>query len=196
MKVASRVVRRAFVVVVSLTLASLSLVLPSSAEQGDNCVTLLVPIDEDQQPGPIEAETVDLGCYATYTEAVDVGTAGGTSLPAGASPASLTQGTLAVTTDPDATNVLIGTEYTETNFALSSRSYFAPSTCSGGVIWEVDYVGDNWNDDFESGKGFGGCDANKKFRWANFGGDVLTCTPTCTNYGDLRNEVSSLRWRP
>ena len=60
----------------------------------------------------------------------------------------------------------------------------------------MSYVGNFWNDDFESGRGFGGCDTNKKFKAANFGGDVLTCTPDCLSYGVLRNEVSSLRWKP
>jgi hypothetical protein len=166
------------------------------AEELDNCVVQLVPISDPNDPGPVETDPVDLGCYATYAEAVEVGTGGGTQLPAGITPSKLTQRMLNVTSDPSASDVLIGTEYTETDYALSSRSYFTPQTCSAGTSWEVSYVGNAWNDDFESGRGFGGCDTNKKFKASNFGGDVLTCTPSCLNYGALKNEVSSLRWKP
>jgi hypothetical protein len=84
----------------------------------------------------------------------------------------------------------------QTSFGGQSQDYFAPSTCSATNIWEVNYVGDTWNDRFSSGKGFGGCNHNKKFAAADFGGDVLTCTPNCNDYGSLSNQVSSLRWRP
>jgi hypothetical protein len=91
--------------------------------------------------------------------------------------------------------VLIGTEFNGSSYAGSSNDYFAPDTCQGN-IYEVAYVGDAWNDKFQSGKGFGGCDHNKKFVGSNFSGASLTCTPNCTSYGSLSNEVSSLRWRP
>jgi hypothetical protein len=166
------------------------------AEDLDNCVVKLVPVSEDPAPGPIDAIMVDLGCYATYAEAVEVGTGGGTSLPASTTPAAATQRLIERESDVDVGSVMIGTEYTETLFEGRSKSYFASESCSSGVIWEVSYVTDAWNDDFESGKGFGGCDTNKKFKASNFGGEVLTCTPNCSNYGTLKNEVSSLRWRP
>jgi hypothetical protein len=170
---------------------------PANAEeQLDNCVVRLVPISDDPDPGPVETEPVDLGCYATFEEAVEVGTGGGTQLDKGTTPSSLTQAALTSSTEPDLGDLLIGTEYTETDYASTSRSYFAPLTCSLGTSWEVSYVGNTFNDDFESGRGFGGCDTNKKFKASNFGGDVLTCTPSCTNYGALKNEVSSLRWKP
>ena len=108
----------------------------------------------------------------------------------------LTNAILAVasaTNAPDA--VLIGTEYNSSGYAGASQSYFAPVTCSTGVVWEVADVGATWDNRFQSGKGFGGCDTNKKFQNTNFGGNVLTCTPNCSDYGALSNQVSSLRWR-
>ena len=93
-------------------------------------------------------------------------------------------------------SVLIGTEYNALGFGGSSNDYFASTACAGTDVWEVNYVGDAWNDLFSSGKGFGGCDHNKKFQDADFGGSVLTCTPNCNDYGLLSNEVSSLRWKP
>jgi hypothetical protein len=137
-----------------------------------------------------------VGCYATFAEAVAAGSDGAIRLDEAAAPASLTDAMVQEATVQAAGNVLIGTEFTETSFDGESKSYFAPNACSGSQVWEVSYVTDAWNDDFESGKGFGGCDHNKKFAASNFGGAVITCTPNCTNYGALANEVSSLRWRP
>jgi hypothetical protein len=94
-----------------------------------------------------------------------------------------------------AADTLIGTEWTDVNYESDSRSFYANNACAG-VTWEVPYVGDRWNDNFESGKGFGGCDTNKKFGHVDFGGGVVTCTPNCGDYGTLRNEVSSLKWKP
>jgi hypothetical protein len=90
---------------------------------------------------------------------------------------------------------LIWTEYDGSGFAGSSNSYFSASTCTSGTTWQVANVGAAWNDRFQSGKGFGGCDTNRKFQHENFGGTVRTWTPKCTVYGTLSNEVTSLRWR-
>ena len=80
------------------------------------------------------------------------------------------------------------------NYFGASASYYAPSGC-GNTTWEVSYVGNSWNDLFESGKGFGTCDRNRKFEHSNFGGNSILCTPNCSDYGQVRNRVSSLRWR-
>jgi len=93
-------------------------------------------------------------------------------------------------------SVLIGTEFNALAFGGASNDYFAATACAGTDVWDVNYVGDGLNDTFSSGKGFGGCDHNKKFQDADFSGNVLTCTPNCNDYGSLSNQVSSLRWRP
>lgn len=169
----------------------------ASADAGssEHCVVRLVPVDPTGDPGAVDAELADLGCYRTFAEAIAIGSDGRTRLPATTSPGDLTQRLVNTSTTLGA-SVLIGTEYTAGSYAGSSRSYFASSTCSSGTNWEVADVGSTWNNDFESGKGFGGCDTNKKFAWQNFGGDVRTCTPNCATYGALQNDVSSLRWRP
>jgi hypothetical protein len=159
-------------------MASLTAMGQGAAEQ--HCAVLLVATGPGSEPGAIATREEDLGCYPTYTEAIAAGAGVDVAPPA----------------DPDVvTSVLIGTEYTSTSFTGSSKSYFAAETCSATVSWEVSYVGDAWNDDFESGKGFGGCGHNKKFHDSNFGGASITCTPSCSDYGTLRNEVSSLRWK-
>lgn len=136
-----------------------------------------------------------IGCYASLARAVSAGTGGAVQLDPRTSPATLTDAALGDPV-PAASSVLIGTEYVDAGYGGGSNSYFASATCSATTSWAVAYVTDAWNDMFSSGQGFGGCDHNKKFEDANFGGSVLTCTPSCTNYGLLNDLVSSLRWKP
>lgn len=166
----------------------------ASADAPMHCVVYLVPTPAtDDRPGA--SDPVDGGCYTSYAEAIEVGTSGDVVLPSSIQPGSLTQRILIAATRRGGGSVLIGTEWTDTGHGGQSQNYFAPATCSPGNIVEVSNLG-VFNDDFASGQGFGGCDENKKFKSASFGGDVRTCTPDCWGYGDLNNEVSSLRWRP
>jgi hypothetical protein len=171
----------ALVTLLVVCFATIDAATPALADPGDvHCATYLVPSSIDAA-GVIVASQVDLGCFPTYAQALSAST----------HPNLYASGQLSA-----ADAVTIGTEWDGTGFAGSSRSFSAAETCSPGVIWSVSYVGDTWNDRFQSGKGFGGCDTNKKFADSNFGGAVLTCSPNCSDYGSLANEVSSLRWRP
>jgi hypothetical protein len=180
-------------IVAGIAVASLTAMGPS--EERPHCAALLVPAGPGSEPGAVAATVEDLGCYPTYADALDAGSGGAIDVAPETEPGALSQQALDEATAETASSVVIGTEFTATSFAGSSKSYFASSTCSATVTWEVSYVTDAWNDDFESGRGFGGCDHNKKFAASNFGGSVLTCTPNCADYGALRNEVSSLRWK-
>ena len=186
----------AVVLVILLAAATLAATAATASAAASNCAVLLVPSSVESS-GAILATEVDLGCYPTYAEALAAGSSGAIDVPALTTPASLTDVILAADTIATATaNVLIGTEFTGVSYGGMSKSYFASATCSTGVVWDVADVGASWDNEFSSGKGFGGCDANKKFENTNFGGSVLTCTPNCTNYGTLSNQVSSLRWKP
>jgi hypothetical protein len=162
----------------------------AAEDDAAHCAARFGPAD-----GEPSATVVDIGCFPTYAQALAAGSAGGIRVSAGETPASLTDADLESVTNPSASSVLIGTEYNETGFDGSSKSYFASVTCSASVTWEDSYVGDSWNDSFESGKGFGGCDHNRKFAASQFGGSSVLCTPNCTSYGSLSNEISSLRWK-
>ena len=175
-------------VLITMTVAS-----PAYGEIADHCAFRLVPVSRTGSTTSAKVELIS--CYPTYEEAVEAGSAGSVDLATGTTPETLLQQEV----EPQATaasDVLIGTEWGGPNYTFASNSYFAPETCSATNTWEVNYVGDTWNDRFSSGKGFGGCDTNKKFQHADFAGSVLTCTPNCTNYGALGDEVSSLRWKP
>jgi hypothetical protein len=168
--------------------------------QGDpvrHCVSWLEPLGPPGPSGVIHARPVDLGCYETFARAIEVASDGAIHLPASATPAQLSDQMLRQATEPDAADsVIIGTEWGGTSYAGASHSYPAASTCSASVSWDLSYVTDAWNDRFSSGKGFGGCDVNRKFAASNFGGASKLCTPNCTNYGaGVADEVSSLIWQ-
>jgi hypothetical protein len=168
---------------------------PASAAVGRHCAYRLIPIGA-AGGGVISARLDLVGCFPTFSEALRAGSGGGIRVSADTSPASLTERQLrSQSTATGRGSVLIGTEYDLTLYASFSNDYFAASTCTGSTTWQVASIPAPFNDRFESGKGFGGCDTNKKFRNANFGGTVVTCTPNCSNYGALNNQVSSLRWR-
>jgi hypothetical protein len=183
--------------VVGLLMAGSIAALPAQANGGHHCAVRLVPIAPKDAHGVIRSKAVNLGCFASFSEALKVGSDGAVSVAADTSPASLTQDQLKRSTDvvPNA-NVLIGTEYVNLAYGGVSQSYFAPTACAGDDVWEVNYVGDSWNDRFESGKGFGGCDHNRKFGAADFTGGSIVCAPNCLDYGTMADRVSSLRWKP
>ena len=184
-------------IVVGLLMVGGAVATPVQASSGRHCVVRLVPIAPKDARGVIRAKAVSLGCFSTFAEAVRVGTGGAVNLSANTTPASLTEQQLDRSTAvvPNA-SVMIGTEYDDSAYLGDSRSFTAPTACAGDDIWETNYVGDAWNDMFESGKGFGGCDHNRKFGAADFTGGSILCTPNCVDYGTLDNKVSSLRWKP
>lgn len=162
----------------------------SSADPLEHCSFRLVPVSKQGTTTTAAAELI--GCYATYEEAIEEGFSGSVDIEAGATPGSLSDDALVSAQSFD---VLIGTEYNEPGYTFASNSYYASTTCTASNTWQLNYVGSAYNDTFESGKGFGGCDVNRKWEHADFDGQVVICTPNCTNYGTLGNEISSLRWR-
>jgi hypothetical protein len=173
------------------------LAIPAQAQAGHHCVTRLQPIAPKDRHGVIQAKPINMGCFSTFAQALSVGSGGAIRVSAGTTPASLTQRQLdASTTVVPNANVIIGTEYDASNYLGSSNSYYAPTSCAGSDVWETNYVGDLWNDRFQSGKGFGGCDHNRKFGAADFLGNSVLCSPNCSDYGIVSNLVSSLRWKP
>jgi hypothetical protein len=181
-------------------IVGLSVLVPGNAvafpeREGRHCAYELVPIG---QRGRVTTTRVEkIGCFGTFAEALVAGSHGAIAPPDGLAPDRLTDALLKRITDPQKRGLeLVGTEYRSTNFDGTAENYFGNNTCQNGNIVEAANLPAGEDDQFESGKGFGGCDTNKKFAGPWFGGDVETCTPNCSTYGPLRNEVSSLRWRP
>jgi hypothetical protein len=177
--------------VASVVIQTASPAIAALHEEDRHCVVHLVAQSQTED-GVITAALEEGGCYPTFEQALEAGTGGQFASPGEISPGELTQ-TLLDDALVAAGEVLIGTEYDSTGFLGQSRNFFAASGCAG-TTWQVSNVGATWNDRFESGRGFGTCDHNRKFQHADFGGTVVLCTPNCTTYGSLRNEVTSLRW--
>jgi hypothetical protein len=179
-----------------LTLEAVPVTAGATSSTERHCVVRLVP-ESRPRPHVISASLDRVGCFDTLSEAIEAGSGGAIRLPRSTTPGQLTDELIRTSTMAriGGGDTLIGTEFNLANYGGSSKSYMAPDACAGNT-WEVDYVGDTWNDEFESGRGFGGCDTNKKFGHENFDGTVLTCSPSCGDYGALRNQVSSLRWKP
>jgi hypothetical protein len=185
--------QRRFATVALIAVAAGSLfAVPAQGQTGRHCAYRLVTIARHGSVNVTRPELI--GCYGTFSESLAAGSGGSIRVSSSMTPQRLTDADL--TAVALAGSVLIGTEFDLGSFDGASQDYFASSTCSSTNIWELNWVGDQWNDRFQSGKGFGGCDHNKKFAAADFGGNVLTCTPNCSGYGSLANEVSSLRWKP
>ena len=120
----------AVLLVTLLAAATLSMSAVPGSAASSNCAVLLVP-SSIEASGAIRE--VDLGCYPTYAEALSVGSSGAIDVPDGTTGASLTDALLAADTTVSATaDVLIGTEFVGTNYNGTSKSYFAPATCSIG----------------------------------------------------------------
>ena len=166
-----------------------------AASAGSHCAYRLDPVSYDPGSRTVSADLVLIGCYDTFAESLAAGSDGAIQVSGSTAPGQLTDAMVGESTTFAGDDTLIGTEWASVGYGGSSVSYYAPDSCAG-TNYAVAYVGDTWNDQFASGKGFGGCDTNRKFVHSNFGGTVLTCTPNCNDYGALRNEVSSLKWRP
>ncbi len=167
----------------------------ATAAEPVHCAVRLEPVGPGVAPGSISTVEVDLGCYATFAEAVAAGSGGTVQLSASTQPGDLTQQMIDDSTvSVLAADTLIGTEWDDTGYGGGSKEYFANAGCANNT-WEDPQIGSTWNNRFESGKGFANCDHNRKFAQFNFGGDVKLCTPNCSTYGTLRNDVSSLRWK-
>jgi len=188
---------RIVVAITSMLLVGGMVSVPAQAQGGRHCAARLQPVAARGAHGVLRARLVSLGCFGTFAEALKVGSGGSVRVSASTTPASLTQRQLnASTTVVPNASVLIGTEWDDSLYGGGSISYYAATACAGDDIWEVNYVGDAWNDRFESGKGFGGCDHNRKFGAADFAGTSIVCSPNCADYTVLDNRVSSLRWKP
>jgi hypothetical protein len=178
---------RALVIVVML--ASVAQSARADAEQ--HCAFRLVPLEA---AGGVTNASLDLvGCFGSYEQALEAGIGHGIDVAPDVTPQNLIEEALPPPTI--LASVLIGTEYDGSGYTGGSTSYFAATTCTAVTTWQVPNVGPEWNDRFQSGKGFGGCDTNRKYQHENFGGTVRTCTPNCSDYGALANQVTSLRWR-
>jgi hypothetical protein len=159
-----------------------------------HCAYMLQPVGPGDTPGVIAAVPSLMGCYESASEAIFVGTGGAVRVPERFAGEALTQEVLDAYGAESASQFLIGREYNNTNFINLLAEYFASAACTNSRGWQIAYVGDGHNDKFESGRGFSNCDWNYKYEHADFRGARRECSPNCSSYQALRNQVSSLKY--
>jgi hypothetical protein len=90
---------------------------------------------------------------------------------------------------------IIGTIFYQSDFDSSSATWSAESCDdSGSIDWEVEYVGDDWNDNFESARGGNNCQM-KVWEHRNFQGASTQWFWAMAWLGVLQDEGSSLQFR-
>jgi hypothetical protein len=152
-----------------------------------HCVTQLEPVAEGQKA----SASTDGGCFATFAEAVSVATGGAVSLPANASPGSITDADVV----PSAVT-LIGIDYDGRNYRGASRLWYANNAfgCFGGRAYVANMPG-SFNNRLSSTRGFSGCGRNTSYDGYFQAGDWVRCFSSCTYVGGfMDNRTSSKRW--
>jgi hypothetical protein len=175
-----------------------------TAKKAGHCVTILTKTDNP---------TI---CYDTFTAAMAAVTGGKvTDAPADVRAAMKDQGLLArlnVSSDKkekgtarvqlssgERIDVHVLTIYCDNDFSGCVGAHsatFSGPPCDDTLFTEppenkIPYVGDDWNDDFESFRGFNGCWA-QVFEHANFGGASLPFASERRDLGVLDDEASSI----
>ncbi len=93
-----------------------------------------------------------------------------------------------------AASVVLGTVYSDQNFAGSSLTYWGSSGCTG-VTFGYPSVESGWSSAISSARAFNGCWVTL-YSETSYGGTKLTCTPDCPGVGSLNDATRSLVFRP
>ncbi len=187
-------------VLLCTTLAALALTSTVSARPpggaaGQHCVAKL----EQVTPGVPKSRVTKLDCYPSFSEAIYAATEGKVWLPANEGREAQLQvldrelKSLKATT-PTGGPVIIAIDYWDSIWRGASLTYQTNAPCSSTVAYQLAAIPDPWNDQLSSSRGFSDCNSNIHFEHANFGGAILTCTPTCLDFGALNDKTSSRLW--
>lgn len=151
----------------------------------DNCVAQVDPII----PGQKASAVTEMGCFATFAEAIAAATAGTVSLSLDVTPDSITESDIA-----PAIAAIIGIDYDRRSYR--GRSY----TWTGGPngCYSSSYIANmpgHFNNRLTSTRGFSGCYRNTSYSGFFQSGYWVRCFPNCTYIGGfLNNATSSKHW--
>jgi hypothetical protein len=175
------------------TAAEPTVMQPEAAEGGDpgqHCAAVVEPVRKGQEASKV----TEIGCFASFPQAIAAATGGEVQLPGSATPESV-----------DGTNVnteavrLIGIDYDSRSYRGRSFSWFASNAfgCLGGRFYRATYLGKSFDNKLTSTRGFGFCSRNDSFTGYFQNGFFGRCFPNCTYIGNfLNNTTSSKRWLP
>jgi hypothetical protein len=162
--------------------------LAATAATGQNCVT--------------DLSTGGERCFGSFRDALGYATDGRvTDASANPKAALADKGVVAQLNARSAVagaraSYVIGVIYDGAGMTWSSHTFVTNRGCTdtyNDVDWELAYVGDSWNDDIGSVRGYSNC-AMKLYEHANFGGVATPWYTWAPHLGALQEEASSIRW--
>lgn len=158
---------------------------PTSGNQ-HHCVVHVAPLHEAQT----QSESVSLGCFATFAEALAIATGGAVQAPSTASPEDITQALLSTSS-----NTVISIQWDGTNRGGGSIIRVTSHTpgCSDGSSYGNPSMEPGWDDRVSSAQAFGGCNHFYHYEHTAWTGAVLDCNTYCGSMGVMDNQTSS--WR-
>ena len=164
-----------------------------TAPSARNCVITIAPL----QPGATSSATSAPRCYATFAQAIADASNGTVNLPTTATPAAVTDATLAPALATGSS--IIGIDWIDANYSGASLTWQVsnPNGCNG-YQYSSNVTG-SWNNVISSSKGFTGYDINPHYDLAypnQNNGAKIFCTPNCATMGAMNDATSYEEWRP
>jgi hypothetical protein len=163
--------------------------LVQATEPGNHCVVELAPVAKGGKP----SAAIDLGCYDSFSEAIEAATEGQVLLPDWASPEFVTDEDFA----DSRLRWIIGIDYD--GFRYKGRS-ITWTTSSYGCYYGRRYKANTpayFNNRLSSTRGFTGCGTNTSYDLRNQRGSWVRCFPNCSLKGYfMNNRTTSKRWEP
>jgi hypothetical protein len=153
-----------------------------------HCVMEIEPVDAGQKL----SATKEIGCFPTFAAAIAAATKGMVTLPADATPESVSEA------DLQAASTLIGIDYDNSYYRGASLAWYAGNFygCYGGRSY-VANIPAWFNNRLSSTRGFNGCHRNTSYDRYWRTGDWVRCFPNCYYVGGfMNNRASSKRWTP
>jgi hypothetical protein len=181
--------RRILSVVLGLALAAVlsavSVQSASASPAADNCVAVLAPAASPSAT----SEVVDFHCFATFGQALSYGSGGAVSPHAGLAAAAQ------LASPSDITQVLLGIEYSATNYGGSTLMLFGNGGpgCVNGTTYGFGTMPSGWDNHVRSARGYSYC-FGVHYADTNYNGDATACTPDCASMGSLDLRTSSVRF--
>jgi hypothetical protein len=165
-----------------------------------HCVAYLSPI----VPGDGKDSDVTLiGCYDSFSEAINIATEGTVTLAEGIKPSQVTDELLnSLAMGSNFTPVITGIDYDGAYFVDSSEepgdtfTWTAEQGCSSTIGYIANAMPTGWDNRVGSARSYSGCNKNGHYANTNRGGSSITCNPgiTCETMGILDNSTSSEDW--
>jgi len=140
-----------------------------------------------------DCETRAASAFATFAEAIAVATDNRLQLAPSTTTGDVTEQQLdAASRDGPLTDVVIGIDYSGSNFSGNSLTWTKPSGCG---TYSTSSMPAGWNDVIKSVQNFNGC-ATTLYQNINFGGSTSTTAvnSSSSDLGSFDSQASSQKW--